>query len=286
MLGHPRLRQILPYLLAVLLLCGSNSCSRRDWHELSERKLQNVLTDLYLARAVGQSAGISPSQADSVYQDVLRRHGVTQMDIDSTIFYLSASKANVLEKVALQAANSLSPQLALLERSVQHQFAPDGYMMGETQSYFLPQNDSISLLITPQQRAFLQFEAPQDSYSWQVALKDVPHCPPTIRSVMVSGLAYDLQTLSQDLRPWINVSVHRQDGKPSYRSESSTLQLPHNGPFEVYLQADQLMPTDTLSDKVLLPSDTITVTLYRNACSLSIGSATSLSIHDLRISAQ
>src|SRR3712207_1419963 len=100
MLDHPRLRQILPYLLAVLLLCGSNSCSRRDWHELSERKLQDVLTDLYLARAVGQSAGISPSQADSVYQDVLRRHGVTQMDIDSTIFYLSASKANVLEKVA------------------------------------------------------------------------------------------------------------------------------------------------------------------------------------------
>ena len=100
-------------LLSLLLLLLGSGCKKRSWQRIPNGKLEQILTELYSARGIGQTLYLTSAQQDSIYASILKSHGVSQDDLDSTIYYLSASKAKLLQKII-----ALSPQPAYSERSI------------------------------------------------------------------------------------------------------------------------------------------------------------------------
>lgn len=79
-------KRIIPIITFFVVL--SSGCNRRPEHVLSEKKTINVLTDLHLAQAYYESSQIyssGDSARTSLALAVLKKHGVTKEDLDSTI---------------------------------------------------------------------------------------------------------------------------------------------------------------------------------------------------------
>ena len=107
-------------LLSVLLLLLGSGCKRRSWQRIPNGKLEQLLTELYTARGIGQTLYLSSDQQDSIYASILKSHGVSQEDLDSTIYYLSASKAKLLQKIIAQSSASIQREVEILELSLIH----------------------------------------------------------------------------------------------------------------------------------------------------------------------
>lgn len=299
---HPWLR--LGLLIALVALLGVG-CKRRSWHRIPNGKLQTLLTELYTARGIGQALYLTPDEQDSLYTSILRTHKVSQEDLDSTIYYLSASKAKVLQKIIAQSSSSIQRKVAILERNTGFSnldlSAAFGEVVEEEHEYFyMPLSDSISCRVTALSPYPIQINEQQHSYRWQIALADIPNLPETIREVEIQGLISDTRLPSQYQMPYIALSKQLDGTHAPFGSESVSTQLPFGGQFRLTLVQDtessmvDMMTSDDSLTVATPPShmlhfsasDTISVSIYAPPTDYLSKTALRFKLHDLRIIAR
>jgi len=87
-----RVHTVLPVLFLILLFCA---CSKRPSYVLSERKMEKVLYDIYLAEAE-INANYSVFSADStskqeLLNSVLKKHKITEVVLDTSLVWYSGN---------------------------------------------------------------------------------------------------------------------------------------------------------------------------------------------------
>lgn len=221
-------------LLSVLLLLLGSGCKRRSWQRIPNDKLEQLLTELYTARGVGQTLYLSSDQQDSIYASILKSHGVSQEDLDSTIYYLSASKAKLLQKIIAQSSASIQREIEILERTTG--FFQIG-MRGDEGNLYSPLPDSLSCRVTPLSTYPIRISKEQSSYLWKVALADIPNLPDTIHQIEIQGLVSGTQLPDESQMPYIAISKQLDATPPPLAMESVSTQLPIGGTFMLTLGA-------------------------------------------------
>lgn len=241
-------------LLSVLLLLLGSGCKRRSWQRIPNGKLEQLLTELYTARGVGQTLYLSSDQQDSIYASILKSHGVSQEDLDSTIYYLSASKAKLLQKIIAQSSASIQREVEILERTTG--FFQIG-MSGDEGNLYSPLPDSLSCRVTPLSTYPIRISKEQSSYLWKVALADIPNLPDTIHQIEIQGLVSGTQLPEESQMPYIAISKQLDATPPPLAMESVSTQLPIGGTFMLTLGAATLektaeptSSTDSLSNTI------------------------------------
>lgn len=215
----------------LLLLLGS-SCKRRSWQRIPNDELEQLLTELYTARGVGQTLYLTSDQQDSVYASILKSHGVSQEDLDSTIYYLSGSKAKLLQKIIAQSSASIQREVEILERTA-------GFfrisLEGDEGNFYSPLPDTLSCRVTPLSTYPVRISKEQSSYHWRVALADIPNLPDTIRQVEIQGLVSGTHLPEQGQMPRIALSKQLDATPPPLAMESVSSRLPIGGAFVLTL---------------------------------------------------
>lgn len=80
--------RIAVYLLSILMLVVSGACNKRPPHVISEKKMVEILTDIQLAESYFVSVeGMRNVDRNMIAESVIKKHGVTREDLDSTISY-------------------------------------------------------------------------------------------------------------------------------------------------------------------------------------------------------
>lgn len=244
-------------LLLLLLLCGllAVGCSKRSWQRIPNDQLQQLLTELYTARGVGQALYISAAEQDSIYASILQAHGVSQEDLDSTIYYLSATKAKVLQKIIAQASASIERDVEIFERTTgSFRVGIDG----DEGYFYSPLPDTLSRLVTPLSPYPICINKRQSSYHWKIALADIPHLPDTVRQVEIQGLISGTQLPEQGQMPYIALSKQLDATPPPLAIESTSTQLPLGGRFVLTLGTAQTEPTAPQPQDPNSPIDSVT----------------------------
>lgn len=72
------------FLFLIILACG---CNRKPKEVLPEDEMVDLLTDLQLAEGYLNSSGHNNAERDVLIASVLKKHGVSQAQLDSTIAY-------------------------------------------------------------------------------------------------------------------------------------------------------------------------------------------------------
>lgn len=241
-------------LLSVLLLLLGSGCKRRSWQRIPNGKLEQLLTELYTARGVGQTLYLSSDQQDSIYASILKSHGVSQEDLDSTIYYLSASKAKLLQKIIAQSSASIQREVEILERTTG--FFQIG-MRGDEGNLYSPLPDSLSCRVTPLSTYPIRISKEQSCYLWKVALADIPNLPDTIHQIEIQGLVSGTQLPEESQMPYIALSKQLDATPPPLAMESVSMQLPIGGVFSLTLgvatpekTAEPTSSTDSLSNTI------------------------------------
>ena len=241
-------------LLSVLLLLLGSGCKRRSWQRIPNGKLEQLLTELYTARGVGQTLYLSSDQQDSIYASILKSHGVSQEDLDSTIYYLSASKAKLLQKIIAQSSASIQREVEILERTTG--FFQIG-MRGDEGNLYSPLPDSLSCRVTPLSTYPIRISKEQSCYLWKVALADIPNLPDTIHQREIQGLVSGTQLPEESQMPYIAISKQLDATPPPLAMESVSMQLPIGGVFSLTLgaatpekTAEPTSSTDSLSNTI------------------------------------
>ncbi len=241
-------------LLSMLLLLLGSGCKRRSWQRIPNDKLEQLLTELYTARGVGQTLYLSSDQQDSIYASILQSHGVSQEDLDSTIYYLSASKAKLLQKIIAQSSASIQREVEILERTTG--FFKVG-LEGDEGNLYSPLPDSLSCRVTPLSTYPIRISKEQSSYLWKVALADIPNLPDTIHQIEIQGLVSGTQLPEESQMPYIAISKQLDATPPPLAMESASMQLPIGGTFVLTLgaatpekTAEPTSSTDSLSNTI------------------------------------
>ena len=241
-------------LLSVLLLLLGSGCKRRSWQRIPNDKLEQLLTELYTARGVGQTLYLSSDQQDSIYASILKSHGVSQEDLDSTIYYLSASKAKLLQKIIAQSSASIQREVEILERTTG--FFKVG-LEGDEGNFYSPLPDSLSCRVTPLSTYPIRISKEQSSYLWKVALADIPNLPDTIHQIEIQGLVSGTRLPEEIQMPYIAISKQLDATPPPLAMESASMQLPIGGVFSLTLGAatpekteEPTSSTDSLSNTI------------------------------------
>ena len=241
-------------LLSVLLLLLGSGCKRRSWQRIPNGKLEQLLTELYTARGVGQTLYLSSDQQDSIYASILKSHGVSQKDLDSTIYYLSASKAKLLQKIIAQSSASIQREVEILERTTG--FFKVG-LEGDEGNFYSPLPDSLSCRVTPLSTYPIRISKEQNSYLWKVALADIPNLPDTIHQIEIQGLVSGTRLPEEFQMPYIAISKQLDATPPPLAMESASMQLPIGGVFSLTLgaatpekTAEPTSSTDSLSNTI------------------------------------
>lgn len=241
-------------LLSMLLLLLGSGCKRRSWQRIPNDKLEQLLTELYTARGVGQTLYLSSDQQDSIYASILKSHGVSQEDLDSTIYYLSASKAKLLQKIIAQSSASIQREVEILERTTG--FFKVG-LEGDEGNFYSPLPDSLSCRVTPLSTYPIRISKEQSSYLWKVALADIPNLPDTIHQIEIQGLVSGTRLPEEFQMPYIAISKQLDATPPPLAMESASMQLPIGGTFMLTLGAATLektaeptSSTDSLSNTI------------------------------------
>ena len=241
-------------LLSALLLLLGSSCKRRSWQRIPNDELEQLLTELYTARGVGQTLFLSSDQQDSIYASILKSHGVSQEDLDSTIYYLSASKAKLLQKIIAQSSASIQREVEILERTTG--FFQIG-MRGDEGNLYSPLPDSLSCRVTPLSTYPIRISKEQSCYLWKVALADIPNLPDTIHQIEIQGLVSGTQLPEESQMPYIAISKQLDATPPPLAMESVSMQLPIGGVFSLTLgaatpekTAEPTSSTDSLSNTI------------------------------------
>lgn len=224
-------------LLSVLLLLLGSGCKRRSWQRIPNDELEQLLTELYTARGVGQTLYLTSDQQDSVYASILKSHGVSQEDLDSTIYYLSGSKAKLLQKIIAQSSASIQREVEILERTAG--FFSIGLEGGEG-NFYSPLPDSLSCRVTPLSTYPIRINKERSSYHWRVALADIPNLPDTIRQVEIQGLVSGTHLPEQGQMPYIAISKQLDATPPPLAMESVSQRLPIGGAFLLTLGSSPL----------------------------------------------
>lgn len=219
-------------LLSMLLLLLGSGCKRRSWQRIPNDKLEQLLTELYTARGVGQTLYLSSDQQDSIYASILKSHGVSQEDLDSTIYYLSASKAKLLQKIIAQSSASIQREVEILERTTG--FFKVG-LEGDEGNFYSPLPDSLSCRVTPLSTYPIRISKEQSSYLWKVALADIPNLPDTIHQIEIQGLVSGTRLPEEFQMPYIAISKQLDATPPPLAMESASMQLPIGGVFSLTL---------------------------------------------------
>lgn len=241
-------------LLSVLLLLLGSGCKRRSWQRIPNDKLEQLLTELYTARGVGQTLYLSSDQQDSIYASILKSHGVSQEDLDSTIYYLSASKAKLLQKIIAQSSASIQREVEILERTTG--FFKVG-LEGDEGNFYSPLPDSLSCRVTPLSTYPIRISKEQSSYLWKVALADIPNLPDTIHQIEIQGLVSGTRLPEEFQMPYIAISKQLDATPPPLAMESASMQLPIGGVFSLTLgsatpenASEPTSSTDSLSNTI------------------------------------
>lgn len=105
------MRRFTWFLILVSLVLAAVSCSDRPKDVLSESEMVDLLTDMALAEAYSSSSGSRSEGREALLEAVLKKHGVTQAQLDSTLEYYGRNideYDKIYEKVEknLQAKNS------------------------------------------------------------------------------------------------------------------------------------------------------------------------------------
>ena len=219
-------------LLSLLLLLLGSGCKKRSWQRIPNGKLEQILTELYSARGIGQTLYLTSAQQDSIYASILKSHGVSQDDLDSTIYYLSASKAKLLQKIIAQSSASIQREVDILERTTG--FFKIGLEDGEN-NFYSPLPDTLSCPVTPLSTYPICINKEQGIYLWKVALADIPHLPSTIHQIEIQGLISGTQLLEQGQMPYIALSKQLDAKTPPLAMESVSKRLPSAGVFVLTL---------------------------------------------------
>ncbi len=264
-MGAPITRSSLVKLGLVFLLFAllGGGCRKQSWHRISNSELEKLLAELYIARGVGQSLYLTSEQQDSLYSSILQTHKLTQEDLDSTIYYLSSSKAKVLLKIIDRSKASVQRELDLLERA-----AEEGYDIGKIKSeqkdFYMPLSDSISCSVTILSPYPIQINRSKSYYQWQVALSDIPNHPETIWQVEIEGLVCGTVLPAQYQMPMITISKQLNGNPPPLAMQSVTRRLPIGGTFKLSLGEKGATGSEGSIDFPLLftPTDTVTVSVY------------------------
>ena len=86
------LRKLLPIVLLLLLVSAFSSCKQRPKGVMSKGKMKDVLYDYHLAQAMLTTIPESERSSNQDYIDaVLRKHGITQEDFDSSLVYYNVN---------------------------------------------------------------------------------------------------------------------------------------------------------------------------------------------------
>lgn len=104
--GVCRLTALCGVLFFFLVGVGTGCQQRKSWKKLSAKKVENLLCDLYFAEgmlAVANFDEVPDTVRVMLYNDIYKRHGATQEDLDSTLFYMSASQIKLLIEVVSKA---------------------------------------------------------------------------------------------------------------------------------------------------------------------------------------
>ena len=241
-------------LLSMLLLLLGSGCKRRSWQRIPNGKLEQLLTELYTARGVGQTLYLSSDQQDSIYASILKSHGVSQEDLDSTIYYLSASKAKLLQKIIAQSSASIQREVEILERTTG--FFKVG-LEGDEGNFYSPLPDSLSCRVTPLSTYPIRISKERSSYLWKVALADIPNLPDTIHQIEIQGLVSGTRLPEEFQMPYIAISKQLDATPPPLAMESASMQLPIGGVFSLTLGAatpekteEPTSSTDSLSNTI------------------------------------
>lgn len=219
-------------LLSMLLLLLGSGCKKRSWQRIPNDKLEKLLTELYTARGVGQTLYLTSDQQDSIYASILKSHGVSQEDLDSTIYYLSASKARLLQKVIAQSSASIQREVEILERTAG--FFQIG-LESDGGNFYSPLPDTLSCRVTPLSTYPVRINKEQSSYLWKVALADIPNLPDTIHQIEIQGLVSGTRLPEQGQMPYIALSKQLDATPPPLAMESVSTQLPIGGAFVLTL---------------------------------------------------
>lgn len=220
-------------LLSMLLLLLGSGCKKRSWQRIPNDKLEKLLTELYTARGVGQTLYLTSDQQDSIYASILRSHGVSQEDLDSTIYYLSASKARLLQKIIAQSSTSIQREIEILERTAElFKISLDNNDEGD---FYSPLPDTLSYRVTPLSTYPICMTMEQNSYLWKVAIADIPHLPDTIHQIEIQGLISGTQLPEQGQMPCIALSKQLDATPPPLAVESVSKRLPVGGAFVLTL---------------------------------------------------
>lgn len=266
----------------LLLLLGS-SCKRRSWQRIPNDELEQLLTELYTARGVGQTLYLTSDQQDSVYASILKSHGVSQEDLDSTIYYLSGSKAKLLQKIIAQSSASIQREVEILERTAG--FFSIGLEGGEGNFYSsLP--DSLSCRVTPLFTYPIRINKERSSYHWRVALADIPNLPDTIRQVEIQGLVSGTHLPEQSLMPCIAISKQLDATPPPLAMESVSQRLPIGGAFVLTLGSTTPESTaeSTAEPREELESTSSMDSIASNLANLMLSDPTSNVVDNLSVS--
>ena len=197
-------------LLSMLLLLLGSGCKKRSWQRIPNDKLEKLLTELYTARGVGQTLYLTSDQQDSIYASILKSHGVSQEDLDSTI----------------------QREVEILERTAG--FFQIG-LEGDGGNFYSPLPDTLSCRVTPLSTYPVRINKEQSSYLWKVALADIPNLPDTIHQIEIQGLVSGTRLPEQGQMPYIALSKQLDATPPPLAMESVSTQLPIGGAFVLTL---------------------------------------------------
>ena len=243
-------------LLSVLLLLLGSGCKKRSWQRIPNDKLEQILTELYSARGIGQTLYLSSDQQDSIYVSILQAHGVSQEDLDSTIYYLSASKAKLLQKIIAQSSASIQREVEILERTTGF-FRADSE--GDGGYFYSPLPDTLSCPVTPLSTYPISINSRQSSYLWKIALADLPHLPDTIHQIEIQGLISGSHIPEQGQMPCIALSKQLDAKTPPLAMESVSTRLPIGGVFVLTLgeSAPESTAEPSEPEEPTIPTDSI-----------------------------
>ncbi len=93
--SHHKYVKSLKTFACLLLLVGGMACSNRSWTKLSPDEVREILPELSLLKAYMNTQSVPDSVRYVSYYAFFQKHGITQTDWDSTMFWYAKNDINL-----------------------------------------------------------------------------------------------------------------------------------------------------------------------------------------------
>lgn len=90
--------------VTILSIVGCDKAS--SWTRISDDQLEDVLYDLYVAEGLMETfdyGQLPDSSRVAIRESVYRKHSITRMDLDSTVFYMTTNRMNLFGEICNKA---------------------------------------------------------------------------------------------------------------------------------------------------------------------------------------